>query len=137
MRFHIRFAALTLLTFGSCFPFDAGTVALDGPYYLWASDIRKDMALYYAVDSDNGVGRVGATVFAAGWDSHHLIVKRHPHGNRGLIEYFIIDRPRDTPAADPADVVAGPFSLAEFAAARVRLTVNPALDFTVVLRDLQ
>jgi hypothetical protein len=137
MRRSARLAAAVLLALAGCFPFDGGEVRLDGPYHLWAADVPEDMMLYHALGGDVGVGRVGPTVFAAGWDARHVIAKRHPDRDRVVTEYFILDRAKDGPTADPDSVVTGPLTAAEFAAARARLGVSPALAFTVVLRDLE
>lgn len=130
-------ASFALLAFGGCFPFDAGHVRIDGPYYLWAADTRQDMALYYRVGRDGGVQRVASTVFAAGWDEHHIVVQRHPKGDRAVTEYFILDREKDNALAEAHQVVTGPLTAAEFAAARNRLGVSPPLAFTVRVRDLE
>lgn len=138
VRALVRAAALAAsLALAGCFPFDADEVPLDGPYFLWAADISADMALYYRLDHDGGVGRVDATVFAVGWDARHLIVKRHPANDRAVVEYFIVDRAKDGPTADPKATVTGPLTAAEFAAARRRLGVDSALDFRLVLHELE
>lgn len=134
-----RFSTIIASAFvlSACFPFDAGEHRIDDQYYLWAPDVRSQMALYFRLAEDDGVGRIESTVFAAGADERHVIAKRHPGGVAGVTEYFIVDRTRDRDIARPSEVVAGPFTAAEFIAARRRLGVDPSLDFTVVLRDLQ
>jgi hypothetical protein len=132
----------------SCFPFGGPEQRLDGPYFLRATDIPEQMALYRDAGNGNGIGRVGATVFAAGWDRRHIIVKRHPRVklspadrsrmDRTRTEYFILDRSKDdSPIRDSSASVTGPMSEAEFLAERRRVGVDPALDFTVVMKNLQ
>ena len=138
MRLACLRAALATITLGpACFPFGGGERGLDGPYYLGATDVPEQMALYRRVDDALGVQRVPPTVFAAGWDARHVIAKRHPAGDRARVEYYILDRGRDGVAREPAASVTGPLTAAEFATARRRLGVHPAVDFRVVLRDLE
>lgn len=139
-RVRTRVCAVALaasLSLVGCFPFDAGEVPLDGPYFLFATDISSQMALYYRIEHDAGIGRVDETVFAAGWDAHQVIAKRHPANDRTVTEYFIIDRAKDGPYADPKETVTGPLTAAQFAVARGRFGVDPALGFRVVLHDLE
>ncbi len=132
-----RLAAIGCAAALGCFPFDGGEHHLDGPYYLRATDVPEQMALYHRVGSDGGVERVPSTVFAAGWDARHLIAKRHPGGNRSVTEYYILERAKDTARREPAASVAGPFTEEEFAAARRRLGVASTLDFSMLLHELQ
>jgi hypothetical protein len=132
-----RTVSVSALLSVACFPFDGGTHRLDGPYRLFATDVSSDMALCYDVGDGACIGRVGPTVFAAGWDARHLIVKRHPGNDRARVEYFILDRARDGRLAEPAASVSGPYTQQEFAAARQRFAIDPRLTFTLVLKDLE
>lgn len=136
----LRLCIIRLLLVGAlvaCFPFGGDEHKLDDTYYLGATDINRQMSLYRRIGND-GIGRVGATVFAAGWDTHHVIVKRHPNGDRSRTEYFILDRAKDdAPERDPSASVSGPFTQEEFVHARRGAGVAPSLDFTLVLRELQ
>ena len=89
------------------------------------------------VGSNVDVTRVRATVFAAGWDAHHVIVKRHPGGDRTRTEYYILDRRKDGPQAPPRQSVVGPLTAAEFATRRTALGVAPSLTFRLTLHDLE
>ena len=118
--------------------FDSEEHALDDTYYVGSIDLVDSMSLYHRVNSQSGIRRIGPTVFAAGLDSQFVIVKRHPAGDRSKIEYFLLDRSKDdSPTHDPTTSVSGPFTEQEFAAARARARVSPALQFTLVLRKLQ
>lgn len=128
---------LALLVAVSCFPFDAGEHRLDAEYYLRATDIPAQMALYRQVSARDGIERIGPTVFAAGADTRHVIAQRHPANERARTEYFILERARDTDLASPAASVRGPFSKEEFERERVRLGVAPTLDFSVILEKLR
>lgn len=120
-----------------CFPFDGGEHRLDDEYFLRATDIREQMALYRHVSDGNGIQRVGATVFAAGADAKHVIVQRHPTGEPRRTEFFILERAKDTPHADPDASVTGPLTRSEFERARQRLGVAPTLGFSVVIDELR
>ena len=110
---------------------------MEGPYALFATDVPEEMALVYAVDRGAYVERVPPTVFAAGWDARHIVVKRHPAGDRKRTEIFVLDRRRDGPLAEPAECIAGPMTEAEFAVRRAGLGVGPGLAFRVTLSELQ
>ena len=128
---------LALVAAASCFPFDAGEHRLDEQYYLWATDISSQMALYRQVSDRDGIQRIGPTVFAAGADARHVIAQRHPAGDRTRTEYFILERASDTELASPAASVRGPFTKDEFQRERERLGVAPTLGFSVVLENLR
>lgn len=129
--------SLALLAAAACFPFDAGEHRLDDQYFLRATDVAQQMALYRQVSETGGIERIGRTVFAAGADPHHVIVQRHPAGDRRRTEYFIVERARDSPLAEPSASVRGPFTRNEFERARVQLGVAPTLRFSLVLEDLR
>ena len=128
-------AILALLT--ACFPFDGGGYRLDDAYELRAIDIPEDMALYRRLGGGNFVGRIERTVFAVGWDSVHLIAKRHPTRDRSRTEFYILERLKDSPGADPSASVRGPFDSLTFARERARLGVSPQLHFRHVERGLE
>jgi hypothetical protein len=130
-------AAVCMLVATACFPWSGGEHALEGPYALYATDVPAQMELVYAVGRDAYVQRVPATVFAAGWDATHIIVKRHPGGDRTRTEYYILDRRRDGPYAEPARSVVGPLTATEFAARRAELGVARSLDFRLTLHNLE
>ncbi|MDB4905991.1 MAG: hypothetical protein JWO05_775 [Gemmatimonadetes bacterium] len=121
----------------SCFPFGGDEHSLEEPYYLAATDVGTQMTLYRRVGKDGGIGRVEPTVFAAGWDKHHVIVQRHPGGDRSRTEFYIIDRSKDAPNCGPEASVIGPFTAAEFSEARRRAGVDSTLAFTLVLKSLR
>jgi hypothetical protein len=77
---------------------------------------------------------VPATVFAAGWNKKYVVVKRHPFDDRTKTEYYILDRARDTPVADPSVSVEGPFSAEQFAARQRRLG---GIGFQLTLHNLE
>jgi hypothetical protein len=159
----LRFAGLlAILAVAGCSQLGAGEVRLVGPYYVVAATSRQDMALYYAPGREGRVGqwipgpsrlrsaerrsvsardslhlRVGPTVFALGRDDRHIIVKRHPGGDRSITEYFILTRAVDTASSGKAAAVTRPLTAAEFADARRRLGVSETLGFSFVLRDLE
>ena len=95
--------------------------AVDGPYRLVAADVDEDTILCYSVEGGNCVGRVGATVYAAGANATYIVAVRHPKGNRNVTEYFYIVRSLDGPAVDPSVCVRGPFSSEDFVTESRRL----------------
>ncbi len=130
-----RFAGHTtlLLALVSCFPWDGGGQKLDESYKLWAADRRQDMTLY----RHDGEGLIEPTVFAVGLDSTHLIVKRHPNGDRTRIEYYVVERSKDSPTGSPKKAIHGPLDSLAFEQARSTLGVSPRLTFQHVERDLE
>jgi hypothetical protein len=129
--------AVTILALTACFPWDAGGRELDDTYELHAIDTRQDMALYRRLPDGNGIGRIEPTVFAVGWDSSHLIAKRHPSRDRSHTEYYILERRKDSPHADPNESVRGPFDSLTFHRERSRLGVDSQLRFQHIERDLE
>lgn len=132
-----RLCWLAAPSVAACSLFDYESHRLDGPYELVAIDEPSQMHLAYDIGDGVSVGRVPATVFAAGADARHVIAKRHPGGDRTRTEWYILVRARDSASADPSASVVGPLTEAQFAAERERLGVAPSLEFTVVRRDLQ
>lgn len=128
---------LVLLSLLSCFPFSGDEKHLDGPYYLWEGDVSEDMALYYRVNEDSGVNRIPSTVFAVGWDKRHIIAKRHPNNDRSITEYYILDRSKDAPLADPSTSITGPLTGEQFEVQRRVLGVSPSVEFSYVARSLE
>ena len=132
-----RLCCLALLGAGACSLFDYESHRIDGPYELVAIDVPSQMHLAYDIGDGASVGRVPATVFAAGADARHVIAKRHPDGDRTRTEWYILVRAQDSASADPSASVIGPLTEAQFGAERKRLGVAPSLEFTVVRRNLQ
>lgn len=127
----LRVAVLVgMLPLSACFPFSAGEEHLDGHYYLFATDVAEDMALYYRTGQEGGVRRIPPTVHAVGWDERHIIAQRHPENDRSVTEYYILDRTKDSAFADPEDSVVGPLTAEQFRDQRAVLDVSPALGFT-------
>jgi hypothetical protein len=124
-----RLALASVLLLPSCFPFSGGEQQLDGPYYLFATDVPEEMALYYRVSPEGGVKRIAATVVAVGWDEHHLIAQRHPDNDRSVTEYYILERAKDSALADPQASVLGPLTAEEFDSQREVLKVAPSVEF--------
>jgi len=84
--------------------------------------------------SKGGIGVVGPTVFAAGWNTDFIMVMQHPGdgihpANKSITNYFIL-RLKD-------DKLFGPFGEADFTEQRKLLGVPSNLDFTLVYKDLE
>ncbi|MDZ4199738.1 MAG: hypothetical protein U1E27_10705 [Kiritimatiellia bacterium] len=63
---------------------------LDGPYYLVAVDVSRQMALCYDIGNGDRVGRVQETVFAVGWNPEYVVAQRHPDGDKSMTEYYYL-----------------------------------------------
>lgn len=96
---------------------------LDGPYRLVAVDINEQMTLSYDLGNGSTVGRVGETVFSVGWNSTYVVTKRHPNGDKSVLEYYYIVRLDDGPYVDPKNCVKGPFTKAEYSLEKSRLSL--------------
>lgn len=99
---------------GSCGLFDSGVEWRGGPYALLWIDTLDNMSICRDLGDGGWIGRVDGTVFAAGWDGRYLVAKQHPNNDPGQTNYFIVDASKDTDFADPAEVVTGPLTEAEF-----------------------
>jgi hypothetical protein len=103
---------------------------LVGDLGLVACDTREQMAVT-DFRPESGGNLVPATVFAAGWDESHVIVKRHPREgfrtDRSRTEYYIVVV-RDRKAH-------GPFDEADFALHCDLLGVAERLSFTRTFPD--
>ncbi len=131
----ILIGAAAVRLFTACFPFEAYNEHLDGPYRLWAADTREQIHLSYDLGDGNSIGRIGATVFAVGWDARHLIVKRHPGGDRSVTQYYILERQKDSALADPSVSVTGPLDSMSFEIQRRSIGVAPELGFMHTVPD--
>lgn len=111
---------------------------LDGPYHLTAMDFLEEMSLDYDL-SGGFKGRIGPTVFAAGWNEDYIVVKEHPLGkaytvNRSVTHYHYLIRALDHDLAEPDVSVRGPFNEAEFMKEKERLNLP---DFSKEIEALK
>lgn len=74
-----------------------------------------------------GTGRVAPQIIAVGANDHHVVVKQK---RNSTVSYYIIDHTKDNSHLDAKDVVLGPFTENEFAAAKERLNVSPELKLS-------
>lgn len=86
-------------------------------YSLIAVGDRSDLALYYRDSSE----RVPATVVALGWDQNHVVAKCSLESSGRAERYFVVDRKKDGPHANPRDCVLGPLDSAQFLAQKQQL----------------
>jgi hypothetical protein len=131
---NIAFAGLFLTLISSCGLFDSGEVWRGGPYKLSWIDIPEDVKVSYDLGEGASVGRIEEQVFAVGWDGHYLVAQQHPKGDKNIINYFIIDAKKDSPMAEPKDVVIGPLTEAEYKVKSVELNLP---QFTKILSSLK
>ncbi len=107
---------------------------LVGPYHLAAMNSLEDMQVCYALSNGDTVGRIDGTVYAVGWNSRFIVAKQHPHNNRSITRFYILDISRDSTYANPGSSVSGPFTEAEFQSMQSMLGLP---TFTRVIRSLE
>jgi len=120
---------VSVLALVACSKWSIDTEWKSGEFRLIAVDAKSQMTL---IHQDSPVSLVGPTVFAAGADAKHIVLKQHPaldagatRFDRSITSYFIIGRDKS---------VRGPLKKEEFEALRTSLSL-PA--FTKVFEDLQ
>jgi hypothetical protein len=131
---NVAFSGLIFMLVSSCGLFDSGEAWRGGPYKLSWIDIPENVTLSYDLGKGSSVGRIEEQVFAVGWDGHYLVAQQHPKGDKNIINYFIIDAKKDTPMADPKDVVIGPLTEAEYKVKSGELNLP---QFTKILSSLK
>ena len=109
-------------------------------YFLSAIDVKTDMLLGYQ-DGDFGVGVVGSTVFAVGYNDEYIIVKQHPRKfpnppDKSITNYFIVPI-KDQVHASPDENKIGPLTKEEFVIKRKELGISDSLTFTKVFSELE
>ena len=118
MRQAIR--TIPLLAFSAflsgCGLFDSDVMWRGGPYILVWIDTLDNSTLNYDLGEGTSVGRIDRAVYAVGWDGRYLVAKQHPAGDKSVTNFFYIDSRLDAQFAEPAKVVAGPMTEAEFLA---------------------
>jgi hypothetical protein len=130
----VVFAGLIFMIVGGCGLFDSGEVWRGGPYRLSWIDIPENVTLSYNLGKGSSIGRIEEQVFAVGWDGHYLVAQQHPKGDKNIINYFIIDAKKDSPMAEPKDVVIGPLTEAEYKVKAKELNLP---QFTKILSSLK
>ena len=131
---NVAFSVLVLMLINGCFWFDSGEIWRGGPYLLSWLDTYENISLSYDLGEGTSVGRIEEQVFAVGWDGHYLVAQQHPNGNKNIIDYYIIDAKKDSPMAEPKDVVIGPLTEAEYKVKAVELKLP---KFTKELASLK
>ncbi|MFI5345166.1 MAG: hypothetical protein ACHQ51_02215 [Elusimicrobiota bacterium] len=101
---------LTASCLSGCSLIDSRTEWRSGRYVLMWIDEPNEVTLSYDLGDGAWKPLVDARVFAVGSDSHHIIAKQHPHGDKGITNYFILDTSDILKSAG----VTGPLSEAEF-----------------------
>jgi hypothetical protein len=98
---------------------------IDGPYWLTAIDTLEEMHVSYDMGGGSSIGRIPATVFAAGFDDQYIVAAQHPGNDRSKTEYYYLVRALDGRLVDPSVTVRGPFDQAAFAQETARLNLPP------------
>ncbi|MVM41317.1 DUF3997 domain-containing protein [Spirosoma sp. HMF3257] len=112
---------------------------LNGNYYLDAVDEDEDMAIGIQVD-EQGVGVIGATVFAVGQNDNFIVAKQHPRNPPGVIDksttnYFIIPLQLKVSKSTDRNYF-GPLQLEQFEKKKRELGIGD-LEFTIVFNELE
>ena len=131
---NVAFSGLFFMLISSCGLFDSGEVWSGGPYKLSWIDIPGNVTLSYDLGEGASIGRIEEQVFAVGWDGNYLVAQQHPKGDKNIINYFIIDAKKDSPKAEPKDVVIGPLTEAEYKVKSEELNLP---KFTKILTSLK
>lgn len=127
-------ACVVLGSLSGCGLFDSGVEWRDGHYELLWIDVPEQMSLSYDLDRDGGsLGLVDWTVLSVGSNDRYIVVKQHPHGNKAVTNYFVVDKRLVLPM-DPVRAVLGPLTQAEFNAKTGSLQLP---KFTKVLSSLE
>ena len=131
---NVAFSGFIFMLVSNCGLFDSGEVSRGGPYKLSWIDIPENVTLSYDLGKGSSVGRIEEQVFAVGWDGRYLVAQQHPKGNKKITNYFVIDAKKDSPSADPKDVVIGPLTETEYKTKSAELKLPP---FTKELESLK
>jgi hypothetical protein len=99
------------------------------------------MSLSFDLGNGDAVGLVGPAVFAIGFDEKYIVLMQHPALNtfassfdRGVTNYFIVDRTTSTTPGEREKGVRGPLSKVEFERLASSLSLPP---FTKRFDDLE
>jgi hypothetical protein len=128
------FTGMIFMIVGGCGLFDSGEVWRGDPYILSWIDIPENVTLSYNLGNGSSVGRIEEQVFAVGWNDRYLVAQQHPKGDKKIINYFIIDAKKDSPMAEPKDVVIGPLTEEEY---KVKVGELNLPQFTKILSSLK
>jgi hypothetical protein len=129
-RVRVVVSVITCAVLSSCGFFDSDVMWRGGPYQLVWIDTLDSSHIGFDLGNGASIGRIESTVYSVGWDGKYLVAKQHPKGDKGKVNYFYIDSRQDSQAAEPASVVVGPLSEAEFVA-KSKLLGLPVFSKTV------
>jgi hypothetical protein len=124
--------AILLSTIAGCI-WDNGEEWRDGPYALgWANDAYA-LQIQYELGGGGAITRVDEQVFAVGANAQYIVAKQHPHRDRKVVHFFIIDRAKDNHYLD-REAVIGPLEPWEYAAKKKELILP---EFDTVIKSLE
>jgi hypothetical protein len=137
----IRSRGLTLiacsLLLSGCFGlFDSGIPWRSGPYALTWVDLPDEVMLSYDLGNGGWATLVDSRVFAVGANQQYVVAKQHPHGDKTVTNYFIIEIRAGRPVQDriSKDAVIGPLDEKTFRQKAADLALP---SFTKTLESLQ
>ena len=118
----------------SCALFDSGIPWRSGPYKLLWIDLPDEVQLVYDIGRGGSVPLVAPRVFAVGSDDRYVVAKQHPHGDKAVTNYFIVDRRSVKSERDIEGSAVGPLDEAAF---RQQASTLKLPAFTKTLETLQ
>ena len=129
---NVPFIVLSGFLLTSCALFDSGIPWRSGNFAMMWIDLPDEVSLCYDRGSGSWSTLIEPRVFAVGSDGDYVVAQQHPHGDKTITQYFIIDVHRFDPRT--LDGVVGPLTAAEFATRSTRLQLPP---FSTVLESLR
>ncbi len=129
---NIRFILLVGFLSASCAWFDSGTPWRSGNFALMWVDLPDEVSLSYDLGKGSWSTMIEPRVFAVGSNADYVVAQRHPHGDKTITQYFIVDAHRFDPRTRVG--IVGPLTAAEFVTKSTQMQLPP---FTTVLKSLR
>lgn len=128
---------LVILSLSSCLFDYSYTKQITGPYELSAVDEKEAMSIYADDKGVSGIGIIGRTVFAIGYNEDYIIAKQHPDNDKSIINYYIIPLKYNVNRVSSIDEnKIGPLTSMQFDLKRKELKIDQ-VKFSIVFHDLE
>ena len=109
-----------------------GKFVIDRNYLVHITDVSSDRALYYDLGGGSFIGRIPSQVTKIGWDNNFIIAEIHRDGDPKMLEFYLLDKNKDSRYANPSESVSGPLSESELQGILNDLGVAKTLKFTKI-----